>query len=70
MLTPNSLMFKLTSTSRDVCARLEKDTRVGSMQMRKARWFTFEISSDADLHDALDWLGRAYSAAGKSKPTK
>lgn len=70
MRTPNSLMFKLESGSRDVLARLEKDARVGSMQMQKARWFTFEISSDTDLHDALDWLGRAYGAAGKSKSSK
>ena len=65
METPNSLGFKLVSPARSVRARLEKDPRVGSTQMQKARWFTFELSSDADLHDALDWLGRAYEAVGK-----
>jgi len=35
--------------------------------MQKARWFTFELASSADLHDALDWVGRAHEAAGKSK---
>jgi len=35
--------------------------------MKKARWFTFEIATDADLRDALDWLGRGYDAAGKRK---
>jgi hypothetical protein len=31
--------------------------------MKKARWFTFELASDADLHQALKWLSRAYEAA-------
>jgi TfoX/Sxy family transcriptional regulator of competence genes len=67
MGTPNSLVFKLDSQPSAVAARLKKDPRIGSMQMQKARWFTFEISSDADLHDALDWLGTAYEAAGRKR---
>jgi hypothetical protein len=65
METANSLAFKLVSSSPRLMARLRKDHRVGSTQMQKARWFTFELTSDADLHDALDWLGIAYDAAGK-----
>jgi len=34
--------------------------------MQKARWSTFELATDRDLHDALDWLARAYDAAGKA----
>ena len=41
--------------------------RIWSSPLREARWFSFELSSDADIHDALDWLGRAYNAAAKSK---
>lgn len=67
METPNSLAFKLKAPAPSVRKRLEKDPRIGSIRMQKARWFTFELSSDADLHEALDWLGRAYEAAGKSK---
>ncbi len=66
METANSLAFKLENPTPTVRRRLEKDPRVGSTQMQKARWFTFELSSDADLHDGLDWLNRAYEAAGKS----
>jgi len=33
--------------------------------MQQARWFTFELATDSDLHDALDWLTRAHDAAGK-----
>lgn len=67
METANSLAFKLEAPGSALHTRLEKDPRIGSTQMQKARWFTFQISSDADLHDALDWLGRAYEAAGKRK---
>jgi hypothetical protein len=70
MGTANSLAFKLEAPIPAVRTRLDKDSRIGSTQMQKARWFTFELSSDADLHDALDWLGRAYEAAGKSKKSR
>jgi hypothetical protein len=38
--------------------------------MGKTRWYTFELFSDADVHDALDWLAVAYEAAGKSKKSQ
>lgn len=63
--TGNCLAFKFENPSSALRARLEKDGRVGSMLMKNVRWFRFEMSSDIDLHDALDWLGRAYDAAGK-----
>jgi len=66
METANSLVFKVDNPSASLRSQMESDRRIGSMDMQKARWFTFELSSDADLHDALDWLGRAYDAAAKS----
>lgn len=65
MGTSNSLAFKVASPAPRLLARLRQDPRVGSAQMQKARWHTFELAQDADLHDALDWLARAYEAAGK-----
>lgn len=65
METANSLAFRMDTPAAKDRARLEKDPRVGAAEIKKARWFTFELSSDADLHDALDWLGRAYETAGK-----
>jgi len=62
--TSNSLAFKLPTASHAVQSRLEKDARVGYTLMGKTRWFTFELSSDADLHAALDWISEAYTAAG------
>jgi hypothetical protein len=70
MGTANSLAFKLDPLTSTVRARLGKDPRIRSTQMGKARWFAVELSSDADLHDALDWLGRAYEAVGKSKKSR
>ena len=64
--TANSLAFKLPTENIVVQSRLEKDPRVGNTLMGKTRWFTFELSSDADLHAALDWIGEAYTAAGKT----
>jgi TfoX/Sxy family transcriptional regulator of competence genes len=67
MITPNSLVFKLVEADTKLQKRLRSDSRIGSMEMKNARWYTFEISSDRDLHDALDWIGLAYGAAGKKK---
>jgi hypothetical protein len=65
--TASSLAFKLERTTVSLQKRLSADARIGYTLMQKTRWFTFELSSDADLHDALDWLGRAYDAAGKAR---
>jgi hypothetical protein len=64
METPNALAFKLESPSARMSALLRQDPRVGSTQMRKARWFTFEMSCDTDLRAAIEWLDRAYEEAG------
>jgi len=70
METPDALAFRIDTPSAVNRARLGKDPRVGSAEIKKARWFAFELSSDADLHGALDWLGCAYEAASKSKKSR
>jgi hypothetical protein len=50
--------------------RLDKDGRIGTTQMRAARWSTFKLATNGDLRDALDWLGQAYQEAGKKKRTR
>jgi hypothetical protein len=67
METPNSMAFKFDPLTAQLRARLERDARFGTTTMQAARWFTFELSTDGDLHDALDWLGRSYEAAGRRK---
>lgn len=67
-----SLAFKLETRASSVSARLKDDSRIRrwSRSPQGARWFAFELSCDTDLHDALDWLGRAYNAAAKSKKSR
>ena len=67
MGTANSFGFKFETASTSLLDRLKKDSRIGSTRMQNARWFTFELSTDADLHEGLEWLARAYQAAGKTK---
>jgi hypothetical protein len=63
MNTANSFGFKLDAPVSLVLTRIQRDARISSSQMAKARWFTFEINSDTDLRAALDWLNQAYEAA-------
>lgn len=65
METANSFAFKLKSSGPRHLARMRQDPRIGSTLMQKASWFTLELTSDADLRNALDWLLFAYESAGK-----
>ena len=67
---PNVIAFRFESMKRTVKALLDKDPRVSAFDKHNNRWFTFEISSDSDLHDALDYLGHAFDAARTPKKTK
>jgi hypothetical protein len=51
-------------------ALIEKDPRLAAFDKAKTRWFTFQLTSDGDLHAGLDYLGRAFDAAGISKKTR
>lgn len=63
----NLLAFRIDDISGRLKARLQKDPRTSVIDQNNTRWFTFELSNAADLHDALDWLGRAYQAASKRR---
>ena len=63
----NTIAFKLETPTLKIQDRLASDSRVGSFQQENARWHSFLLTSNADLHDALDWIGAAYTAAGKRK---
>ena len=64
------LAFRIDGVPDRLKARLEKDPRIGVVDQNNTRWFTFELSCDADLHEALDWLGAAYEAASKRRKSK
>ena len=66
----NAVAFRLDGPSRAVRAVIEKDRRIAAFDKDKTRWFSFELSCDADLHGALDYFARAFEAARSSKKTK
>jgi len=63
MGSPNSLAFKLETRAPRILAKLRGEARISTTVMQASRWFVFELSSDADLTEALRWLNRAYDAA-------
>ena len=63
MGSPSSVVFKLPKAGPRVLARLRGEQRISTTVMRASRWFAFELASDRDLKDALEWLGRAFEAA-------
>jgi len=68
--TLNAIAFPLDAPKRSVRARLDSDPRIGSIDRNNTRWFTFELSTDSDLHDALNWLADAYHAARVPKKSR
>ena len=59
---PNSLGLKLKSPSPRIRRIAQRDPHIRFSDM-KARWWSFEMSSNADIRPALEWLNRAYEAA-------
>lgn len=59
----NAVAFRINSAKRSLQSRMENDPRIAAFDKDKARWFTFELSSNRDLHEALEYLGRAFEAA-------
>ena len=44
--------------------RAQSESRMNpSMKAKSKGWFSFELDSAGDLHDALFWLDQAYRAA-------
>jgi hypothetical protein len=66
----NSVAFRFDKISRTTRAFMEKDRRVAAFDKSKTRWFTFQLSSDADLHEAMGYLGKAFDAARSQKKTR
>ncbi len=60
MGSSSSLAFKLMNAGPRLRARLNKDARISTTIMQATRWFVFDVSSESDLRDALQWLSRAY----------
>lgn len=66
----NAVAFRIEGATRRTRALVEKDRRIAAFNKDRARWFTFELSSDRDLRDALEYFARAFDAARSAKKTK
>lgn len=66
----NAVALRIDGPNQSTLRLLVGDPRIGAFGKKKTRWFTFQLTSDSDLHDALDFLGRAFDAPGKRKKTK
>jgi hypothetical protein len=65
----NAVAFRIEGASRRMQAELKRDLRISAFDKNRTRWFTFDLSCDADLHDAVDYLGKAFDTA-KTSATK
>ena len=64
--SPSALIFKFNSIPPALQKRAQADSRLdASMKASSKGWFSFELSTEADLRDALFWLNHAYEAATK-----
>ena len=66
----NAVAFRLDRAKQSAQTLLTKDSRIAAFDRDRTRWFTFQILCDSDLHDALDFLARAFAAAGKGQKSK
>jgi hypothetical protein len=76
----NSFAFKVAAPTSRTLTRLSKDYRIRAWSTeasiskaaisKNGRWFTFELSSGVDLHEALEWLATAYEAVAKMKTSR
>jgi hypothetical protein len=60
----NSLIFRIQPMPPDLLKRAKKEPRIDTeSRVLSAKWFTFELNSEADFRDALWWLNQAYEHA-------
>jgi hypothetical protein len=58
----DSIAFRFNTRSERIDSRLRGDKRIVA-PAPDAKWISFIIESDADIHDALNWLELAYEEA-------
>ena len=65
LIAEDTLIFKLEKPTKAVVPRLKSDSRIIQEFGIGTRWYGFRITSNEDLHGAIEWLAIAYEAAGK-----
>ena len=63
----NSLIVKFKPMPPSLLERAKKDERLDISRLSGNGWLTFDINSEADLHDALWWLEQAHEAVKGAK---
>jgi len=64
--SPTSFILKFDPMPPKLLERASSDSRLGTnTRMPGKGWFSFELSSESDLRDALLWLQHAYDCAGR-----
>ena len=66
----NAVAFRINAASGNLQSRMDKDPRIAAFDKNKARWFTFELCSDRDLHEALQYIAKAFEQAGIRRKKK
>ena len=61
----DSIAFRFSTRSQRIATRMRNDKRIVA-PTADAKWISFMIESDSDIHDALNWLELAYREAGKA----
>jgi len=65
MDVPDSIAFRLLKRPPHIIAELHKDNRIVA-PTPEAKWISFVIQYDSEIHGALNWLALAYRQAAKS----
>ncbi|HWW18118.1 MAG TPA: hypothetical protein VNY81_05805 [Candidatus Saccharimonadales bacterium] len=61
---PNALIFRIQPMPAHLLERAKQEPRIDTENgIPSAKWFTFELHSEADFRDALWWLNQAYEHA-------
>jgi hypothetical protein len=60
------ILLKFVPMPPGVMKRAENDIRLRTNSPGKG-WLSFTLTSDTDLHDALEWLNQAYESAKRGK---
>jgi len=64
--SPSSILFKFNPLPPDLQPRARSDSRMSaSTEPKNKGWFSFTLSAQNDLSDALFWLNHAYESAKK-----
>ena len=63
---PDSIAFRLLKRSRHIMDQLANDKQIVT-PTPEAKWITFVMKSDSEIHAALKWLALAYRQAVNRK---